>query len=311
MKWTHKARIQSTIARLPFSESLYYFVQRRFGTLHPRVMNPLIQIEGAIKIIQACRSVGREIFGSRILEIGTGRRLEVPIVLWLMGASEIVTVDLNKYLKPTLVWEAIAYIRNNVSLIEQKLQTVQDVPGFHERLSKLIASVPSDWNALLETVSVRYLAPADARCLPFPDRSFDYHVSLNVLEHIPTESLKRILIEAKRLLKPGGTIVHAVDPSDHFSHQDESITEVNFLQFDEAQWSRLAGNQHMYHNRLRSVELLELFAEAGFTIIWSGEAIDPRSLRVLQSGFPVDRRFKRFSPEELAVTKVDIVANAD
>jgi ubiquinone/menaquinone biosynthesis C-methylase UbiE len=52
------------------------------------------------------------------------------------------------------------------------------------------------------------LAVADGTRLPFPDRSFDLVLLIDVLEH--TDHPQRVVDEAKRLLSPGGTVVATV-----------------------------------------------------------------------------------------------------
>lgn len=48
-------------------------------------------------------------------------------------------------------------------------------------------------------------------CLPFPDNTFDYVVSTDVLGHIPLEEKDLVLSEIKRILRPGGITLHYVE----------------------------------------------------------------------------------------------------
>jgi ubiquinone/menaquinone biosynthesis C-methylase UbiE len=52
---------------------------------------------------------------------------------------------------------------------------------------------------------------ADAEDLPFPDRSFDLVLGHAVLHHIP--DLNRAFAEFERVLRPGGTVIFAGEPS--------------------------------------------------------------------------------------------------
>jgi len=48
----------------------------------------------------------------------------------------------------------------------------------------------------------------DGRHIPFGDQSFDVVFSSNVLEHVPAKTLPILLAEMRRVLKPGGVMVH-------------------------------------------------------------------------------------------------------
>lgn len=44
-----------------------------------------------------------------------------------------------------------------------------------------------------------------------PDNYFDTVISISVMEHIPLEKLEDFFIDCARVLKPGGTMIHAID----------------------------------------------------------------------------------------------------
>src|SRR5437762_3129051 len=50
--------------------------------------------------------------------------------------------------------------------------------------------------------------------LPFPDQSFDYVVSLDVLGHVGFEEKDQVLAEIKRVLRPGGVTMHGIECTD-------------------------------------------------------------------------------------------------
>ena len=90
---------------------------------------------------------------------------------------------------------------------------------------------------------------------------------------------------------------------------DKSISSINFLQYDEKTWNRLAGNSIMYHNRLRLQEYIDIFVDAGLEIISiNNRHIDTRALSLLQTGFPIDKRFQKFAPEMNATDLAHIIA---
>jgi ubiquinone/menaquinone biosynthesis C-methylase UbiE len=50
--------------------------------------------------------------------------------------------------------------------------------------------------------------------LPFPDGSFDYVVSLDVLGHVAFEEKDSVLSEIRRVLRPGGVTMHGIECTD-------------------------------------------------------------------------------------------------
>jgi hypothetical protein len=306
MKWQHKARIQNLIASLPLADSVYYAVQRTAGSLRTSRLDPFDWLRSSASILEWITSAGVSVSGSRFLEIGTGRTVAIPLGLWLCGAGPITSVDLNRYLSGTLSFECNRLIRENPGRVREIFGSRADSPVFQERFREL-SNFRGDLPAFLKLINLQYLSPADATRLPFPDHSFDVHFSHAVLEHVPPAEVFAILMEAKRLLTEEGILFHNIDPSDHFAHVDPSISLINFLQFSDRDWAKLAGNKYMYHNRLRAHELRELFDRAGMHIIRQNQTLDQRSLEALRTGFRLDARFRGVAPEQLAVTGMNLM----
>lgn len=56
--------------------------------------------------------------------------------------------------------------------------------------------------------------------LPFPDCSFDYVVSLDVMGHVAFADKDRVISEIKRVLRPDGVTIHGIECLDRELHQD-------------------------------------------------------------------------------------------
>ena len=56
--------------------------------------------------------------------------------------------------------------------------------------------------------------------LPFPDHSFDYVVSLDVIGHISFEEKDSVLAEIKRVLRPDGVTMHGIECTDHAARRN-------------------------------------------------------------------------------------------
>ena len=210
MDWRLKALIQNAISALPLRVSYptYYSIQRRFGGL--RSASPLPAIRSATEIAATILEHGRRIDHSSFLEVGTGRTLNLPITMWLLGADRVTTVDLNPYLKFELVAEDLQFMRTH------RTDVIEILKPFGPNMRRLHQLFEFDSAAdclsdLLELCQIEYLAPLDAAQLPMADGSVTFHVSSNVCEHIPEKSLARILQEAARVLDGDGLCVHRID----------------------------------------------------------------------------------------------------
>jgi hypothetical protein len=186
MNWKLKAAIQRAVALLPesLSYAAYYAIQRRFGGL--RRMNPVSRLKAGLQVCERLEQAGRSPVGGSFLEIGTGRRINMPLAFWLLGAERIVTVDLNPYLKRELVREDLDYMQSHRTEIEALFQERLD----RDRLTSLLAFASSAWtmDELLRYCGIEYLAPGDAAKLPLPSHSIDFHTSFTVFESLARRS---------------------------------------------------------------------------------------------------------------------------
>ncbi len=162
---------------------------------------------------------------------------------------------------------------------------------------------------ILNLCRVNYIAPSDATNTHLPEQSIDFHTSCSVFEHIPLEALERILKEGNKIIKTNGLFVHRIDYSDHFSHTDQSISAINFLQYSDNEWNKFA-NRYMYMNRLRHDDFISLFESVGHHIIDAQTNTDSRSQELLRNGsLQLYERFKSKSEYMLAITSACIVSS--
>ena len=116
----------------------------------------------------------------------------------------------------------------------------------------------------LEKYKIFYNAPADVSKTNFKNNSLDACISTDTLEHIPKNNLKNILLEIRRILKKGGSMI--IDYSDHYSHTDKNIHPLNFLKFKENEWNKKYNHQCHFQNRLRHSDYKKLLTDIGFNI---------------------------------------------
>ena len=308
MHFLLKVLVQNYVAALPrpLGQPLYYQLQRRLGAL--RRVDHSKHLRRAAEIAQVLRQ-HRLPLHRDFLEIGTGWLLGTALGLWLAGARHITTVDLHRYVRPELVRELLTYLLTHEDEVAglfpwvpaaELREKCRQLGGCHS-LTDVLAVAP-----------IRYLAPADAtRLPPALAGTFDYHYSTNVLEHVPPAVLAGLLREARRVLRPAGHLVHFVDLSDHFSHDDSRLSATHFLRYGPQTWAALAGNRFMYQNRLRYPQYAAAFAAAGWRISWERRTMNPDSLARLRAGQePLHPDFQNFSSEELATTFWVVLAEA-
>jgi hypothetical protein len=306
MNWKVKAAVQRACAAMPVGGgAVYYALQRAFGMLDDPD-RPLWMIRVAARIAEDVGRAGPGLHGKRVLEVGTGWRVDLPVGLFLCGAGSIDTYDVNRYLRPGLVMEAVARLAAQRQQIVNTLAGVADGADVERRLDAL-ARAP-DARSVLEIAGIRYHAPADATRIDRPAGSVDLHVSFTVLQLIPYDTLVALLRESSRLLSAGGLAWHQVDLSDPFARSDRSITRANFLRFTDDEWRRWSDNRFGYHNRLRAADYERLYREAGHEILdWRAD-VDERSRADLANGFPLSDRFRGLPVEMLATDTIRVVS---
>ncbi len=306
MNWKLKSRIQRACASLPlFQEKAYYVLQRTFGSLR-NLGDPFPMLEACAQLAGILENAGRPVERARVMEVGTGRGLNMPLGFFLCGAESVITFDLHRYLKPSLVMAAVRVLAENKERVLGIFAGRTEPARLRERFESLCSA--SSCDDLLQRAKIQYQAPADAARTGLADHSIDIQISYTVFEHIPRQVLRRILLEASRVLAPGGFTLHHIDPSDHFSHDDRSILPINFLQYSEKDWARLAGNQFGYHNRMRASEFADLYSECGHeTRVWRPH-IDQASLEAIRNGFVLDPRFRNYPIDVLSTVVLQVLS---
>jgi len=311
MRWQTKAKIMKTCALLPAGGGgIYRFIQKTFGRLKA---DPMSRIPAQIEMARWILGMGGKVEGKTFFEVGTGHCPVVPIGFFLCGAEKVVTVDLHRRLDFGILKKSLVWIAENRDEICGYYDGVVEKAVFDERMN-LIERLKQNPKKLLSEANILYMAPADAAKTGLPDASVDYHISTTVFEHISGEDIERILEEAKRILKKDGIAIHFIDLSDHFNHQDKSITGINFLRYSEKEWDKIAGNQFAYCNRLRASDYLGMFDDLRFTVVRHEIDVDKESISLLQKkAFPLHQRFLSYTPENICSTSLRIllVAHVD
>lgn len=170
---------------------------RRFAHWLPYYTPSVNEAEPALIVNAYARALGarnQHLRGKRVLEVGSGRTNVVAYGLAATGAADVTALE------PYVPFDA-------------------------QRDHRLRSSDPAlsavDWKAVRRVT----------RFSDIPDASIDVLVSNSVLEHVL--GLRQFFSDCRRVLAPGGSMLHLVDYRDHFFKYPYA-----FLTFSDKTWSR-------------------------------------------------------------------------
>jgi hypothetical protein len=124
---------------------------------------------------------------------------------------------------------------------------------------------------------------------------------------VPVPGLLALFAEAKRLLRPGGHVLHCVNCGDHYAYSDKSISQVNYLRFSESEWKRW-NNSIQYQNRLRPIDFMEMADNGGLRVESAELTAKPEYVLEIQQ-MEIAPEFRRYDLEQLAATSLTLIAS--
>ena len=110
MNYNIKFWLLKATDRAPMPYAGYRYGRRLFSRFG-NPPEPSGKIRHALAIADAIRP-WRDIAGASILEIGTGKRPNLPIIMWLLGAKRTVSVDAFPDLSPRHIASDIKWYRS-------------------------------------------------------------------------------------------------------------------------------------------------------------------------------------------------------
>lgn len=303
MNWKTKARLLAGLSKVPGYERYYICLQKAFGRLKA---NPTARLGQTKMLLTWLKEANPQLIRGRYFEVGTGHIPRVPLFLYLAGASSVVTVDLNRRLDLRMLGKCLQWVADNPDTIVRELNQYATENEILSRIEVVRENI-SDPGRFLSEAKIEYVAPARAESTGLPAGSIDVHFSVTTFEHIPSDVLSAIMVDAKRLLNKDGVAFHRIDLSDHFSHCDPSIMAINFLKFREGEFSKYNNNALAYCNRLRKTSYDKIFRDAGFEDLRVETHVDELSLKGLRSGFVVSEEFAGKSETDICTTSVTLI----
>jgi SAM-dependent methyltransferase len=237
--------------------------------------------------------------GNRILELGTGWTHANSLYIGLLGHAAIDTFDVVDN-------RSLASLQHQVPLVlglirESADHSSREKSEAERRAGEILQATTLE--RVYEILHMSYqVGPKGAPS--FPDASFDFVFSMDVLEHVRREHFQESVKCWKRLLKPGGAFASQVGLDDHLSHLDHSKHVKHYLQHSKRMGRYLVECDLKYINRLSASEILAMFRRVGFAITSTERELCD------MTGITVHPDYAHQSPDDLAAARLAFVARA-
>ena len=233
-----------------------------------------------------------DIEGKRCLEIGTGYVGSSAIVMWLLGAKAVTSIDLNRIFNSGALKESILSADRDRLFVELK-EHVESEGSLKARIDLVY-----EWAGTADgniAYYFDYLAPFDL-LKDHVNGEFDFLYSVSTLEHIPRSIADRFLEKTSAVLVDGGMSLHFVDLTDHY---DQSMNPFDFLTLERGRYSE-DDEADSRGNRIRASEWLRMSSATGLICDIVLTQCAPRALLPKALVDP----FNAMSEEELLVTSI-------
>jgi glycosyltransferase involved in cell wall biosynthesis/SAM-dependent methyltransferase len=287
---------------LPFAKRL----KNRLGssTTGEELFSPNRLASAAFKAYEAYRvrlvTVSGEqnpFLGKRILEVGPGSNIAVPLLFLAAGAEKVVLIDRYGEVKS----------RRKERLIHEKILEVLPRSG-RERIKKVLEGLGGGMPASGSS-PVSYLpdTPIDGEKIleRLPAGHFDLIVSTNTLEHVV--DLRGAFRNMRGLLRDGGLLVHRVDAGTHYALARHTRNRLSHYTLSGGVFHMMFSNRGAPTRRGRS-EYLRLLAAEGFRLIRCDEVETASQAELRGVEGLIDAGYAGITPGELAETGFFIVA---
>lgn len=206
-------------------------------------------------------NVSDDVKGWNVLELGPGRTPHVASAFALCGAASVVGLDIVANIDSASVRVPGRYRDLAASLMTGNASAFRE--ALHASQEDVDARVKSG------TPLPIAFGGFDGHVLPLPTGSIDVIVSCSTLEHVRGESIDPLLVELRRVLRPGGGMVHWIDLRDHLRITGYLTAEGDWLRalrYSDSEYEQMFSNRPVYINRLRSSEWRGEFGRAGFDV---------------------------------------------
>ena len=203
---------------------------------------------------------------TKILELGTGWIHFYGIFLRHLIDSKFILFDIQDNRQ----WQALKIKFNE---LQEQLSTMKLYSLDNNKARKIISAVAGkvskarNFEDLYLSLGIDYIIEKEGSLGKFNDNEFDIIFSVDVFEHINSDSLKDTIDNIHRILKPGGLSIHQIGLDDHLTHYSPKMSSKQYLSYSDNIWELLFENRLQYFNRKQTPEYICLFPNQIFELI--------------------------------------------
>jgi SAM-dependent methyltransferase len=238
LPWQMKLIAKLILSRLPVS----YAFWRSLNLFRHGAMDDPERCLTSFQTLCAQAGIGPDLHDRRVLELGPGDSLATSVLAFAHGCKQTTLVDVGVF-----ATQNMHFYRRLAELLTGRRPELRAVSNCRNT------------DELMTVVGGRYLTGGLQSLRQIESASAELIFSVAVLEHVRRHEFLPVLQELKRILSPGGTMIHYVDLKDHISGG------LNNLRFGSQFWeSDIVANSGFYTNRIAYSEMSDLFSQVGF-----------------------------------------------
>jgi hypothetical protein len=296
IKWHIKYALASILDIMPFKHYLHNKAQKILGG---DKLDEEEMLSRAVELFSLTFKFKSSIEQAKVLEIGTGWFPYMPVVAYIYGAKNIITVDLNPWLSNETLRQTIKSILNNSEQLTNNIKLNNTEANKNLIRLKSIYDQDLSFQETLKKLNINYMHGFDVCLLELKDADkIDLVFSSNVLEHIEESALKNIHKHVIKISTDNTLAVHRFNPADHYSYLSGS--SISFLTIPDLLWKIYRSGGIAYHNRLRTIEHSEIIQAAGWSKLLWADAVDVKVAdRVKNGELRLNHKYKGMSAEEV------------
>lgn len=304
MDWRLQVLGKHALQRLPGGHHLHRRIQEHVGVLGD--MDQAEKLHG--RIIPEFSTLAAEsdfqFEDAVICEVGTGWHTLTPVVFYLLGAEEIHTHDVTRWLTTEYVTESVNAVGDNIDSIADAFDT--DEQRLRERFDDI--SVRGSVDEILTSFNTTYHV-YDEPDVADPSRPYTLFYSFSVLHRVPIPGLHSLLKQVAQRTVPVAYSYHVVEHVDVLAINDPSRNPFQYLSYPDRVMT-LLQTRYSSQNRLRHSQFLSLFDDYGFTPIYKEQKIGNFDHFGVMDGsidsldvVHLDEQFRDLDRKDLATTR--------